>query len=73
MPGWHDGAALVPSPMFDMKAPLQPPACPSMSRDRIIPLIVAVALFTQHPDIPGDRADQLLTALQVVSRQRRLA
>jgi methylase of polypeptide subunit release factors len=27
--------------------------------------MVAVALFTQDPDIPGDRADQLLKALQV--------
>jgi hypothetical protein len=27
--------------------------------------MVAVALFTQNPDIPGDRADQLLRALQV--------
>jgi methylase of polypeptide subunit release factors len=28
--------------------------------------MVAVALFTQDPDIPGDRAGQLLRALQVV-------
>ena len=27
--------------------------------------MVAVALFTRNPDVPGDRADQLLTALQV--------
>jgi methylase of polypeptide subunit release factors len=27
--------------------------------------MVAIALFTQNPDIPGDRADQLLSALQV--------
>jgi methylase of polypeptide subunit release factors len=27
--------------------------------------MVAVALFTRNPDIPGDRADQLLRALQV--------
>ncbi|MGY1815752.1 methylase [Blastococcus sp. SYSU D00820] len=27
--------------------------------------MVAVALFTQNPDIPGDRCDQLLRALQV--------
>ena len=27
--------------------------------------MVAVALFTQNPDIPGDRADQLLRALQL--------
>jgi methylase of polypeptide subunit release factors len=27
--------------------------------------MVAVALFTRNPDIPGDRADQLLKALQV--------
>jgi hypothetical protein len=27
--------------------------------------MVAVALFTQDPDIPGDRADQLLRALQL--------
>ena len=28
--------------------------------------MVAVALFTRNPDVPGDRADQLLRALQVV-------
>jgi predicted RNA methylase len=27
--------------------------------------MVAVALFTKNPDVPGDRAEQLLTALQV--------
>ena len=27
--------------------------------------MVAVALFTQDPDIPGDRADQLMRALQI--------
>jgi methylase of polypeptide subunit release factors len=27
--------------------------------------MVAIALFTQNPDISGDRADQLLTALQI--------
>jgi methylase of polypeptide subunit release factors len=27
--------------------------------------MVAVALFTRNPDVPGDRADQLLRALQV--------
>jgi methylase of polypeptide subunit release factors len=27
--------------------------------------MVAVALFTRNPDVPGDRADQLLTALQI--------
>jgi hypothetical protein len=27
--------------------------------------MVAVALFTQEPDIPGDRAAQLLRALQL--------
>ena len=27
--------------------------------------MVAVALFTQDPDIPGDRAPQLLRALQI--------
>jgi hypothetical protein len=27
--------------------------------------MVAVALFTRTPDIPGDRADQLLHALQL--------
>jgi methylase of polypeptide subunit release factors len=27
--------------------------------------MVAVALFTKNPDIPGDRADQLLKALQI--------
>ena len=27
--------------------------------------MVAVALFTRDPDVPGDRADQLLRALQV--------
>jgi hypothetical protein len=27
--------------------------------------MVAVALFTRNPDIPGDRAEQLLRALQV--------
>jgi hypothetical protein len=27
--------------------------------------MVAVALFTRDPDLPGDRADQLLRALQV--------
>jgi hypothetical protein len=28
--------------------------------------MVAVALFTRNPDLPGDRAGQLLRALQVV-------
>jgi hypothetical protein len=27
--------------------------------------MVAVALFTTNPDVPGDRAEQLLRALQV--------
>lgn len=27
--------------------------------------MVAVALFTRNPDVPGDRADQLLNALQI--------
>ena len=27
--------------------------------------MVAVALFTRNPDVPGDRADQLLRALQL--------
>jgi hypothetical protein len=27
--------------------------------------LVAVALFTRNPDIPGDRAEQLLRALQI--------
>ena len=27
--------------------------------------MVAVALFTRNPDIPGDRADQLLARLQL--------
>jgi methylase of polypeptide subunit release factors len=31
--------------------------------------LVAVALFTRNPDIPGDRAGQLLTALQVSAGQ----
>jgi hypothetical protein len=28
--------------------------------------MVAVALFTRNPDLPGDRAGQLLRALQIV-------
>jgi len=31
--------------------------------------MVAVVLFTRNPDVPGDRADQLLRALQLSSRQ----
>jgi hypothetical protein len=27
--------------------------------------MVAVTLFTRNPDVPGDRADQLLRALQL--------
>jgi len=27
--------------------------------------MVAVVLFTRNPDIPGDRAEQLLRALQI--------
>ena len=33
--------------------------------------MVAVALFTRNPDIPGDRADQLLKALQSDCQPRR--
>src|SRR4051794_1412849 len=33
--------------------------------------MVAVVLFTRHPDIPGHRAEQLLRALQINGWRRR--